>query len=268
MREAVNINLGLLALKKCIDALNSNASYVPYQDSKLTMLLSEGLGGNSQTSIVVCASMDEDHVSETVSTLRFGEKCSKIEKDIHNRRSVMEQVLRGLDAEIAEMERRIALKEKWVVQESIRVDGLAEEGSLEAALGNKEVVKVSILTGAEDERRLLEELLRKRYEFTGVPLDTLLNKNKLTSGNVIGFGKAYAEIYNIGQKYDSEQDLVENNERFANQVETSRMPKLLQSKKGVTGWKSGNLLEGDGKKLEEEADKAKRSKLVYAGLSA
>lgn len=39
MREAVYINLGLLALKKCIEALNVKASYVPYQDSKLTMVI-------------------------------------------------------------------------------------------------------------------------------------------------------------------------------------------------------------------------------------
>lgn len=33
MREAVYINLGLLALKKCIEALNAKSSYVPYQVS-------------------------------------------------------------------------------------------------------------------------------------------------------------------------------------------------------------------------------------------
>jgi kinesin family protein 5 len=57
MREAVNINLGLLALKKCIECLNNGSSYIPFQDSKLTMLLSEGLGGNSKTSVIVCGSM-------------------------------------------------------------------------------------------------------------------------------------------------------------------------------------------------------------------
>jgi hypothetical protein len=31
MREAVYINLGLLALKKCIEALNNKCDYVPYQ---------------------------------------------------------------------------------------------------------------------------------------------------------------------------------------------------------------------------------------------
>lgn len=33
MREAVYINLGLLALKKCIEALNAKSTYVPYQVS-------------------------------------------------------------------------------------------------------------------------------------------------------------------------------------------------------------------------------------------
>ena len=33
---------GLLALKKCIEALNSKSLYTPFQDSKLTMLLSSG----------------------------------------------------------------------------------------------------------------------------------------------------------------------------------------------------------------------------------
>ena len=56
MREAVYINLGLLALKKCIEALNNDQPYVPYQDSKLTMLLSSGLGGNSKTAVLIACS--------------------------------------------------------------------------------------------------------------------------------------------------------------------------------------------------------------------
>ena len=39
MRETVHINLGLLALKKCVEALNNRAAYVPFMDSKLTMVI-------------------------------------------------------------------------------------------------------------------------------------------------------------------------------------------------------------------------------------
>ena len=44
----------------------SKAAYIPYQDSKLTMLLSPGLGGDSKTSVVVCGSMDLENAKETV----------------------------------------------------------------------------------------------------------------------------------------------------------------------------------------------------------
>lgn len=67
LREAVYINSGLLALKKCVGALNdseSKSQYVPYGDSKLTLLLSSGLGGDSKTSVVVCTAQEGKHSSE------------------------------------------------------------------------------------------------------------------------------------------------------------------------------------------------------------
>ena len=261
MREAVNINLGLLALKKCIDALNSEATYVPYQDSKLTMLLSEGLGGNCKTSIIVCAAMDTHHIGETISTLRFGEKCSKVEKDVDNKGSVMEAVLRKIDEEIQVLEQLIKSKEKWEVEERVREDIHATEGTFDTAFA-KEVIRVTVLRGAEQERKQLEELLRKRYELTGRSLDEILSG----SHNVLGFGKDYAEAYGIGKKYDMERDFETENARFERRVDLDSLPKAVKEKKAT--WKSGDELETDSKKLEEEADKAKRSRLVYAGISA
>ena len=51
MQEAVNINLGLLALKNVIIALHQRRTYVPYQDNKLTMLL-QALAGRSLLAVV------------------------------------------------------------------------------------------------------------------------------------------------------------------------------------------------------------------------
>lgn len=180
MREAVNINLGLLALKRCIEALNlqqvraincvvnciiclsdtnpnlltriariqdNQRCYVPYQDSKLTMLLSQGLGGNCKTSVVICAALDPTHAAETMSTLRcvdrpcvlvtrmrkyvrmwrvcstnftlphilrtpyslfrFGERCALVENEARNGASLLAGVLAALDEEIAATEKAI-----------------------------------------------------------------------------------------------------------------------------------------------------------------
>merc|ERR1740117_455328 len=88
--ETNNINKGLLALKRCVQALNERKKRaeegrplvrVPFTDSKLTMLLQPALSGQATTSIVVCCSSEDRHAEETVQSLRFGEMCSRVEND-------------------------------------------------------------------------------------------------------------------------------------------------------------------------------------------
>jgi kinesin family protein 4/21/27 len=62
LRESVKINSGLLALGNVISVLGDERSndsdrpqHVPYRDSKLTRLLQDSLGGNSQTLMLACA---------------------------------------------------------------------------------------------------------------------------------------------------------------------------------------------------------------------
>ena len=128
--------IGLLALKKCIESLNNNAPYVPYQDSKLTMLLSSGLGGNCKTNILVCGSMDSKDAIETVSSLRFGERCSLVESEAKNNADMLAGVLANIDKQIKELEEVIVVRERWVGKEEIRRDELAEEGEYFHAVYN------------------------------------------------------------------------------------------------------------------------------------
>jgi kinesin family protein 5 len=74
-REAVNINLGLLALKQCVEALRKKSNFVPYTDSKLTMMLSSGLGGDSKTAVIVCGAQEQRHGLETIAAMKFGHVC-------------------------------------------------------------------------------------------------------------------------------------------------------------------------------------------------
>ena len=178
MKEAVNINLGLLALKKCVKAVNDgNGSYVPYQDSKLTMLLSPALGGDSKSTVVVCASMESINAEETMQALRFGEKCSKIENQTTQNVSGILHIIRAIDDEIKVLEEVIVKKERWETEEIIRKDNLVEEGTYEATLQAKvggEVVRVGKVVGAEKERDRLEELIRRRAALTGEKVELKL----------------------------------------------------------------------------------------------
>jgi hypothetical protein len=88
MKEAQTINKSLSALGNVIMALTTRRRHVPYRDSVLTRLLSDSLGGNSKTSLIITVSPAAYNITETLSTLRFGERA----KRITNRPTVNEQM--------------------------------------------------------------------------------------------------------------------------------------------------------------------------------
>eukprot|EP00899_Mesostigma_viride_P014054 jgi/Mesvir1/2264/Mv19309-RA.2 len=137
-------------------------AYVPYQDSKLTMLLSTSLSGECRSVVLVTASLMQCNAGETVQALRFGERCSSVKHVGGDGRAAMEAMaglLRGLAVRIAECEQEIKSKERW---ETVRVRRLDEVS------GEWEVVSTSMLVGAEKERERLEALLKRRRELLGI----------------------------------------------------------------------------------------------------
>jgi kinesin family protein 5 len=79
LEEAKNINKSLTTLGKVIVALtDKKVSHIPYRESKLTRILSESLGGNSKTLLIITCSPHPYNDSETLSTLRFGARARNI----------------------------------------------------------------------------------------------------------------------------------------------------------------------------------------------
>ena len=64
-----------------IQALSDRQAHVPYRDSKLTRVLVDSLGGNSKTTLIICCAAEDRHVSETISTLRFGERAASVQQN-------------------------------------------------------------------------------------------------------------------------------------------------------------------------------------------
>ncbi|KAG6406226.1 hypothetical protein SASPL_133825 [Salvia splendens] len=85
LEEAKSINRSLSALGNVINALSSpgRGSHIPYRDSKLTRILQDALGGNSQTALLCCCSPSPSNASETLSTLRFGARAQHIKQSAH-----------------------------------------------------------------------------------------------------------------------------------------------------------------------------------------
>lgn len=83
LNELIYINKSLSALGNVINALANKKIYVPFKDSKLTMLLQNSLGGNTRTILFANISPLMSSYDETLSTLKFADRAhsllSKIE---------------------------------------------------------------------------------------------------------------------------------------------------------------------------------------------
>lgn len=83
-KEGAFINKSLLTLGTVIAKLSeqcqtgNNDSHIPYRDSKLTRLLQTSLGGNARVAVVCTLSPRKEHGIESLSTLRFGQRCKMV----------------------------------------------------------------------------------------------------------------------------------------------------------------------------------------------
>ena len=93
------INKSLSALGNVINALTESkgkGSFIPYRDSKLTRLLQESLGGNSQTCLVITCSLSQYNDRETLSTLRFGLRAKSIKNAVKQNAQMSAKELQAL----------------------------------------------------------------------------------------------------------------------------------------------------------------------------
>ena len=119
LEEAKNINKSLTTLGKVIVALTDKKStHVPYRESKLTRVLSESLGGNSRTCLIITASPHPFNDRESLSTLRFGARARNIKNapkvnkeytvpELQRLLGIAEDKIQGLEAKIAALTKQI-----------------------------------------------------------------------------------------------------------------------------------------------------------------
>ncbi|XP_046377097.2 centromere-associated protein E-like [Haliotis rufescens] len=132
-REGCAINRSLLTLSQVISKLSEgDSAYIGYRDSKLTRILQNALGGNSNT-LIICtiapASMDESH-----STLRFASRAKTIKnKPILNEVLSDSALLKKYANEIKKLQKKV---DKMGMQ-----DMQLEKEDLEKKLQEKEDIQ-------------------------------------------------------------------------------------------------------------------------------
>lgn len=106
-KEGISINCGLLALGNVISALGDKAKralHVPYRDSKLTRLLQDSLGGNSQTVMIACVSPSDRDFMETLNTLKYANRARNIKNKVFVNQDKTSKTISQLKQQIAQLQ--------------------------------------------------------------------------------------------------------------------------------------------------------------------
>ena len=210
LKEAQHINKSLSALGNVIYALTESKTHIPYRDSKLTRLLSDALGGNAKTCLIVTASTMSYNIEETISTLRFGQRAKSIKNKavINSERSVAEykKLLESINAEKENLESKVEELTKLI--QTYKNDGVIP---IDDSLPNSTVEIDNLnndLNQAKEEIKFWQnkyELLEKEMETLNDTIDSL-NSDLEISNAALEAERQKAEL-NISQFNYSEQSL-------------------------------------------------------------
>mmetsp|Transcript_805 Transcript_805/g.1310 ORF Transcript_805/g.1310 Transcript_805/m.1310 type:complete len:360 (+) Transcript_805:515-1594(+) len=101
LKEAQSINKSLSALGDVISALSSGQDHIPSRNHKLTMLMSDSIGGNAKTLMFVNVSPTSYNVDETINSLQYAQRVKTITNNAQT--TVESKEIQRLKAIIADL---------------------------------------------------------------------------------------------------------------------------------------------------------------------
>eukprot|EP00800_Vazella_pourtalesii_P010399 TRINITY_DN256_c0_g1_i3.p1 TRINITY_DN256_c0_g1~~TRINITY_DN256_c0_g1_i3.p1 ORF type:complete len:888 (+),score=193.82 TRINITY_DN256_c0_g1_i3:101-2764(+) len=128
--EGIAINKGLLSLGNVISALGNPKKNAPinYRDTKLTFLLKDSLGGNSQTLMIACISPSAGEKNETRNTLEYANRARNIKNTPKKNQDETSIQVAKLKEEIQKL-RKILKECKCGIAEASQIEKETEDES-------------------------------------------------------------------------------------------------------------------------------------------
>ena len=247
---------------------DGKSTHIPYRESKLTRVLQESLGGNSKTCLIITCSPSIYNESESLSTLRFGERAKKIKNKPKINKEItvaeLQKLVTQLKDSLKKADARIVQLENFIRQNGLTVpesDYKQQEDEEEKKKQKEERDK------ARDEEKAIEEIKEKIKkeklsisDRIGNTLNLLANEEDFTYDNRV---EVLANLKYIKEQMDSKDfnNNINNNQKNNN-----------SSKDSSTAYSENNTLaiQGDTlkylnkiKEFKEVQDNPNLMKLVY-----
>jgi kinesin family protein C2/C3 len=171
--EAQHINSSLSALGDVMHALDTKQKHVPYRNSRLTWLLSDCLGGNSRTMMIVTVCPGETSLEESHFALQFATRVRSITlapaqrhvaaKNLHTELKSLQRQLRDALAKKGAAEQALSGLQREHQRATQKLNGLLEtrERSVASAHENTAARLESLTAQLEEQQKLR---LRERSE--------------------------------------------------------------------------------------------------------
>uniref|UniRef100_A0A0G4F7J4 Kinesin motor domain-containing protein n=1 Tax=Chromera velia CCMP2878 TaxID=1169474 RepID=A0A0G4F7J4_9ALVE len=123
-KEGTAINMSLTALGRVISALSSNEKHIPYRNSRLTMLMSDSLGGTAKTLMITNLSPAPASLDETSNSLTYASSVKTITNEVS--KNVSSKQVQALQARVKQLEQQL--------QSAKRLGGSSSHSKSEGAL--------------------------------------------------------------------------------------------------------------------------------------
>ena len=236
LEEAKIINKSLTTLGRVINNLTDGKStHIPYRESKLTRVLQESLGGNSKTCLIITCSPSIYNESESLSTLRFGERAKKIKNKPKINKEItvaeLQKLVTQLKESLKKADARITQLENYIRQNGLSVpisDYKQEEDEEEKKRQKEEKDK------ARDEAREVKELKEK------------ISKENLSLSDRIGNTLNILTNNDEDFTYDNKIAVIANLKFIKEQLDSKDINKIINgSKDDATGESNVSIAQGN-----------------------
>ncbi|GBC24957.2 uncharacterized protein OCT59_009458 [Rhizophagus irregularis] len=249
-KEGIAINGSLLALGNVICALGDESrkvTHIPYRDSKLTRLLQDSLGGNSQTLMLACVSPSDSNFMETLNTLKYANRA----RNIKNKVSVNESY-DGNSVEINQLRSQIS-RLKMEIQ-ILRAGGCNEETSrkyeeeIKSLKGELGMTKMKL-------QSVEQELVTVKAEKNTLLMEISFNDQDLSDAD----REHRIKTHNIVQGYESEIKNLKNQISELLAAQASQHPHK-SSLAGTTPRREKGYIKFSDKKKKKRSSKKSKTK--------
>lgn len=214
---------------------------MPYRDSKLTRILQESLGGNSRTTVIICASPSHFNEAETKSTLLFGQRAKTIKNVVQvNEELTAEEWKRRYEKEKEKVTRLQALLHAAGIELSRWRAGDSVSENEWVNLGETAQLAVSEVSGGSTP-------LMERSIAPAPPMLTSAN-GPITDEEKKKYEEERVKLY---QQLDEKDDEIQ---KVSQELEKLRQQVLLQEEALQTMRENEEIIREENSRIQKEAD--------------